>query len=85
MVSKVESQRDQKPRCRTCKKRAAVSRGNCATCLSNAHNLIRSGERTEQELVDKGILLPAKKPGRPRNNAVRSRLEKIEAVSRSSK
>jgi hypothetical protein len=49
----------------SCGTRAAVSRGKCARCLKAIWARIRSGELTEREAVDQGLLAPAQTPGRP--------------------
>jgi hypothetical protein len=40
------------------------SRGCCINCLHAAHRLIRSGEKSEQELIDLGMILPTQRRGR---------------------
>lgn len=50
-------------RCLTCSSRRQ-SRGLCWSCLREAHAAIRSGESTEQGLIDAGLILPKQKSGR---------------------
>lgn len=66
-------------KCINCHKRKIRSRGNCQACLRLVHLYIDTGQYTEQELIDKGMLLRAKKPGRPASNEVLRRLEKAGA------
>lgn len=61
-------------RCQVCKKRKAMSRGNCGVCFRNVHRMMDAGEITEQEAIAKKLISPRKKTGRPLGNAVRRKL-----------
>lgn len=61
-----------KPRCIACETRAAVSRLRCARCLALVWDEIRAGGLTEQQAVERGMLAPAAKPGRPRKKRRKS-------------
>ena len=67
----------EKPKCVNCRRRVAVSRRCCGTCLRNVHRMIETGELTESDAIDKGLIGPRKKTGRPLGNAVRSRLARM--------
>lgn len=53
-------------KCPWCRLRKLKSRGRCQLCLKDIWDQINAGEFTEQEAVDRGLLLPSGKPGRPR-------------------
>lgn len=55
-----------KRKCRRCKTRTAQTRGQCTRCIGVTHDEIDAGQYTEQQAIDRGILEPAGKPGRPR-------------------
>ncbi len=61
-------------KCLHCKNKA-VSRGCCRTCLETARAVIRSGEKSDQELVNAGLLLPMERMGRPISSPFRKKLE----------
>jgi hypothetical protein len=50
-------------KCLNCPNKA-FSRGCCPNCLHAAHRLIRTGEKTEQELIDLKMILPTQRRGR---------------------
>lgn len=50
--------------CLTCDNKAQT-RGLCFTCRAAASAVVARGEKTEQELIDSGLMLPAKRKGRP--------------------
>ncbi|HAN97713.1 MAG TPA: hypothetical protein DCQ98_09915 [Planctomycetaceae bacterium] len=74
-MAKVKVQADQ---CLCCE-RKRIARGLCSACYATALRVIRSGERTEQELIDRGLILPSKKIGRPRTNAFLLKVEGAKA------
>lgn len=47
----------------------AVSRDNCPTCRKAAEAMIARGEVTEDQLIARGWVAPAKRKGRPPNSA----------------
>lgn len=53
-----------KAKCLICGKNKPYSRGACQSCLGDCHELIRSGQTTDEALVKKGLLLPTLRPGR---------------------
>lgn len=50
-------------------------RGLCTSCYHTANRMIRNGEATETELINKGLLLPANPGGRPASNPLRRAVE----------
>lgn len=74
MVAKAAEPR---AKCIVCKTNNRYSRGLCRRCGDDARIVIRSGERTEQELIDKGLLLPRKGVGRPISSQFRKKLAKV--------
>ena len=46
--------------CRRCKKRLAVSRGNCLACRTAVRRLVSQGKTTEAQEIAAGRLLPGK-------------------------
>ena len=63
--------------CLRCKQSMRIkSRGNCAGCLADVWTDIHAGVYTEQDAVARGILAPAKSPGRPRKKRRRKFIEK---------
>jgi hypothetical protein len=50
-------------KCLNCPNKVSA-RGCCINCLHAAHRLIRIGEKTEQELIDAGVILPTRRRGR---------------------
>lgn len=77
MVVKRTSRRQRK--CVTCKSRTAVSRNNCARCLSQIWDEINAGKLTEQQAVERGLFAAAGKPGRPRKRRMASASRKRKA------
>ena len=75
----VAHKKPRRAKCLQCPNKA-FSRGLCSTCLSAAHRLINSGQKTEQQLIDAGAMLPSKKSGRPRGSAYAKRLAKLQKV-----
>jgi hypothetical protein len=63
-------------KCIVCKENNAVSRGLCRKDLDDANELMRRKAVTEQQLIDRGLMLPKKKMGRPR----KSRRRKLTSV-----
>lgn len=64
-------------RCLTCPS-LEQSRGLCWNCLHAAHTSIRSGEKTEEQLIEAGLILPSKRSGRrPATSAWRKKLAKV--------
>lgn len=66
-----------KARCivKGCSKEVA-SRGLCAACRSAAARMIENGETTEEELIERGLMLPNRQGHRPDPAAIRVALEK---------
>ena len=62
--------------CITCSKKP-VARGLCSTCRAAAKIAILRGEFTEKQLIDEGLLLPAKGVGRPSGNGFAKRLKNL--------
>ncbi len=62
----VAKRRRRKPKCLVCKTRSAQTRGDCTRCIGLVWDRINGGEFSEQGAIDRGLLLPAGKPGRPR-------------------
>lgn len=58
------------------------SRGLCQRCLEAARNAIARGEITEQELVNRGLMLPAKTRGRRSKNPLAALIEKQRAKNK---
>ncbi len=54
------------PKCLRCK-RVQFARGLCRSCYEAARHLMRSGQKTEAQLLEKGLILPAKRMGRPKS------------------
>lgn len=46
--------------CITCG-REALSRGLCSSCYQSAIRVIKSGDATDEQLVERGLILPKKK------------------------
>lgn len=44
--------------------RKAYSRGRCQRCLAEASKRIRKNPKYENYLIGRGLMLPAKRPGR---------------------
>jgi hypothetical protein len=63
-------------KCLNCPNKAQA-RGCCMNCLHTAHRVIRSGERTEQELIDAGMILPTQKKGRPISSPFLKKLARV--------
>ena len=61
---RAKSRRGGKGKCLTCPSKAQ-SRGLCWGCLHAAHRVIKNSERTEQELIDAGLILASRRSGRP--------------------
>lgn len=68
----------QPSKCLVCKLNKVQSRGCCGGCGTTLRRLIDLGERTEQELIDKGLMLPRQKTGRPLGSKARQRIEAID-------
>ena len=51
-------------------------RGQCSACYQATRRAIRNGEITDRQAVKRGLLLPAKKAGRPPTNPVTVELKK---------
>lgn len=60
-------------KCLTCNSKAQ-SRGLCWSCLRDAHAVIRNGQRSEQQLIDGGLILPSQRPGRKISSPFMDRL-----------
>lgn len=58
-----------------CCKNKVFSRGLCWACYGEARAVIRSGAKSEQQLIDHGVILPSKRPGRPAKSGFRRRLD----------
>jgi hypothetical protein len=63
-------------KCLNCPSKAQ-SRGCCWNCLHAAHATIKSGEKTEQQLIDLGMILPTKRSGRPITSKFKTKLAKV--------
>lgn len=63
-------------KCLNCPNKAQ-SRGCCIGCLHAAHRVIKSGERTEQQLIDAGMILPSQRRGRPITSKFLTKLAKV--------
>lgn len=61
MVAKRKSRSGAK--CLNCPNKAQ-SRGCCWKCLHAVHRVVTSGERTEQEMIEAGVILPTQRRGR---------------------
>jgi hypothetical protein len=72
MVARAKS----KGKCLACPNKAQ-SRGLCWNCLHAAHRVLKSGERTEQELQDAGLILAPKRTGRPIASPFLKKLAKV--------
>ena len=72
----VRARRPRRTKCLTCQAAAKV-RGLCATCRSAAWRAVVSGSASEEELIARGLLLPAKTPGRPAKSGFARRLAQL--------
>jgi len=54
-----------------------VARGLCQTCRAAAKAAIQRGEVTEDELIERGLLLPAVTAGRKPESAFAKQLERV--------
>ena len=63
-------------KCLTCDNKAQ-SRGLCWRCHAHAIRSIRSETVTEKELIERGLLLPAKTRGRQANSGFANALAKL--------
>lgn len=53
--------------CLSCERRKPVSRGCCKQCNDERGIRVGVGQVTEEQLIDAGLLLPGKAPGRPKS------------------
>ena len=56
---------------------AAKVRGLCPTCRSAVWWAVVSGSASEEELIARGLLLPAKTPGRPAKSGFARQLAQL--------
>jgi len=76
-MAKERKRSKRKGKCRTngCQSRP-FSRDLCQTCLRDAWDQIHRGEVTEEELVERGLMAPRERVGRPRVSKFGKQLER---------